>query len=84
MVLDTGSGQKVRASQWLKRPEVRITDVATTIRCLVLSCRDAVASLDEVSAETEVKYEGYLRRQATEIERSRREEDLVDSVGFRL
>ena len=42
----------------------------------------AVASLDEVSAETEVKYEGYLRRQATEIERSRRQEDLVIPEAF--
>ena len=81
MVLDTASGQKVRASQWLKRPEVRIWDLATALGP-GLELTTAVASLDEVSAETEVKYEGYLRRQATEIERSRRQEDLVIPETF--
>jgi tRNA uridine 5-carboxymethylaminomethyl modification enzyme len=73
-------GQKVRASQWLRRPEVRLTAIADQLPGLEL--RDDVAGLDSVSVETDVKYEGYLRRQALDIERARRDEDVAIPLGF--
>jgi tRNA uridine 5-carboxymethylaminomethyl modification enzyme len=42
--------------------------------------RDAV--LDIVSAETTVKYAGYLRRQESEIERNRKDQRRRIPVGF--
>ena len=69
------SGDRVPASQLLRQPEVRLADLIAAgpdprVRA---RCR-TTATLDIASAETTVKYAGYLRRQESEIERSRKDE----------
>jgi tRNA uridine 5-carboxymethylaminomethyl modification enzyme len=73
--------QTVRAIELLKRPEV---DYQTLLK---LENRDISAGLDLDEAaelETEVKYEGYVRRQADAIERFKRMEDteIPDWLDF--
>jgi len=66
--------QATRAIEILKRPEI---DYATLLR---IEERDSFGGLDRDEAaelETEVKYEGYVRRQAEAIERFKRMEDTV-------
>lgn len=72
---------RVRASAWLKRPEVRL-EAITSRFSPPLELSDDVAGLDGVSVETDVKYDGYLKRQARDIERARREEGLSIPRGF--
>jgi tRNA uridine 5-carboxymethylaminomethyl modification enzyme len=71
--------EPVRAFELLRRPEV---SYETLLRIAGLGGRldrDAAAEL-----ETEVKYEGYVRRQAEAIERFRRMEDslIPDALDF--
>ncbi|HWW83013.1 MAG TPA: tRNA uridine-5-carboxymethylaminomethyl(34) synthesis enzyme MnmG, partial [Vicinamibacterales bacterium] len=68
------SGDRMTATHLLRRPEVRLADLITTgqVPGLELDHRDA--SLDVESAETVVKYVGYLRRQSSEVERARASE----------
>jgi tRNA uridine 5-carboxymethylaminomethyl modification enzyme len=74
-------GAKVRTSQWLKRPEVRVQDL-TEAQAPGLDLHDDVAGLDAVSVETDVKYEGYLKRQAADVERLRRDEHVAIPADF--
>ena len=74
-------GNRVPASQLLRQPLVRLEDLLKAS-----SAADSVgdvsgvrihpqtASLDITSAETAIKYAGYLRRQESEIERARKDE----------
>jgi tRNA uridine 5-carboxymethylaminomethyl modification enzyme len=68
------SGDSVPASQFLRQPEVRLADLLAEDRLprFEIDARDA--TLDIASAETTVKYAGYLRRQESEIERGRKDE----------
>jgi tRNA uridine 5-carboxymethylaminomethyl modification enzyme len=66
------SGDRVPASQFLRQPEVRLEELLRLLPGLLIEPADA--SFDLASAETEVKYSGYLRRQASEIERAQRDE----------
>jgi tRNA uridine 5-carboxymethylaminomethyl modification enzyme len=73
--------QAARAIEILKRPEI---DYETLLK---IEHRDSYGGLDRDEAaelETEVKYEGYVRRQAETIERFKRMEDTVipDWVDF--
>jgi len=63
----------VRGSVWrrLKRPEVRLGDVAVG---LDLELTPDAGELDAASLETEVKYEGYVARQRVEVARAQRDE----------
>jgi tRNA uridine 5-carboxymethylaminomethyl modification enzyme len=63
----------VRSTVWqrLKRPEVRLVDVADG---LDLELAPDAGELDAVSLETEVKYEGYVARQRADIARAARDE----------
>jgi tRNA uridine 5-carboxymethylaminomethyl modification enzyme len=76
----TPIAQPVRAIELLKRPEIgydalmKMTEVASTL------------NLDEAAElETEIKYEGYVRRQAEAVERFARLEDttIPDWVDFK-
>jgi tRNA uridine 5-carboxymethylaminomethyl modification enzyme len=69
----TNHGDRVPASQYLKRPEVRLGQMVSD-RLITLSLDDARREIDLASAETSIKYAGYLRRQESEIERGRRDE----------
>jgi tRNA uridine 5-carboxymethylaminomethyl modification enzyme len=68
----TDRGDRVSAAQWLKSPKTRLDelhrsgDVALAI--------DERTELDIASVETAVKYEGYLKQEASRAERLRRQE----------
>lgn len=60
-------GARVPASQALKRPEVSLSSLLDDVP---LELSDLDLSLDLVSVETAVKYEGYLVRQQQAVERA--------------
>ena len=72
----------VRSSVWqrLKRPDVRLADVA---KGLDLELAADAGELDAASLETEVKYEGYVARQRIEVARAQRDEGRGIPEGFR-
>ena len=69
----SGSGDRVPAAQLLRQPEVRLETLLREDQ-VRLDVDPSAGTLDVVSVETAVKYEGYLRRQEHEVERSRRDE----------
>ena len=76
----TPIAQPVRAIELLKRPEIAYDTV------LKMGGVDSGLSLDEAAElETEIKYEGYVRRQADAVERFSRLEDtaIPDWVDFK-
>jgi tRNA uridine 5-carboxymethylaminomethyl modification enzyme len=77
----TETGDRVPASQFLKRPEVRLERMIT--ECMVaLDLDEDRSGVDLASAETGIKYEGYLRRQESEIQRGRRDERRRIPLNF--
>jgi tRNA uridine 5-carboxymethylaminomethyl modification enzyme len=70
----TSTGDRVPASQLLRQPETRLADLVAKERLAGFETDPADATLDITSAETTVKYAGYLRRQESEIERGRKDE----------
>jgi tRNA uridine 5-carboxymethylaminomethyl modification enzyme len=73
-LLRTPTGDRVPASQLLRQPEVRLADLVKEERLPSFELEPADAALDLASAETTVKYAGYLRRQESEIARARKDE----------
>jgi len=76
----TPIGQPVRAIELLKRPEVGYDAL------MKMSGAETKLNLDEAAElETEIKYEGYVRRQADAVERFARLEDttIPDWVDFK-
>jgi tRNA uridine 5-carboxymethylaminomethyl modification enzyme len=71
----TPTGARVPASQLLRQPEIRLESLAAD-GSLDLAISRTNPSIDLLSAETTVKYAGYLRRQEHEIEHARRSERL--------
>ncbi|MQA30291.1 MAG: tRNA uridine-5-carboxymethylaminomethyl(34) synthesis enzyme MnmG [Luteitalea sp.] len=67
------SGDRVTASRLLKRPDMLLADLLATGQVL-LDIDAERPTIDLTSAETTVKYAGYLRRQESEIERGHRDE----------
>jgi len=70
----TAAGDRVPASQLLRQPETRLADLIAAGQLPHFQADTAAASFDIASAETTVKYAGYLRRQESEIERAQRDE----------
>jgi len=70
----TAGGDRVPASQMLRRSEVRLENLIETGSLPGFESDVSDAAVDVASAETAVKYVGYLRRQESEIERSRKDE----------
>jgi tRNA uridine 5-carboxymethylaminomethyl modification enzyme len=68
------SGARAPASQVLRQPAVRLADLIGSGALPAFEMEDARFSIDVVSAETAVKYVGYLRRQESEIERARKDD----------
>ena len=68
------SGDTVPASQLLRQPETRLQDLIADERVPRFEQGQDEAAFDIASAETTVKYAGYLRRQESEIERARKSE----------
>jgi tRNA uridine 5-carboxymethylaminomethyl modification enzyme len=73
-------GARTTVWQRLKRPDVRLADVADG---LALELTPIAGDLDAVNLETEVKYEGYVARQRGDIARAARDESRVIPAGFR-
>jgi tRNA uridine 5-carboxymethylaminomethyl modification enzyme len=69
----TPTGARLPATQLLKQPEIRLESLAAD-SALPLAISETNPSIDLMSAETAVKYAGYLRRQELEIEHARRNE----------
>jgi len=69
------------ATQMLRRPEIRLESLVAENRVALDIDQDS-ADVDIASVETTVKYEGYLRRQQSEIERARKDERRRIPVGF--
>jgi tRNA uridine 5-carboxymethylaminomethyl modification enzyme len=71
-VRDNG-GDRVSAAQLLRQPAVRLEDLLADGR-VALSIDDQARALDITSAETTVKYDGYLKQEQARAARARREE----------
>jgi tRNA uridine 5-carboxymethylaminomethyl modification enzyme len=69
----SGDGSRSPASHMLKRPEVRLAQMVSD-QLISLEIDQNRPGVDIASAETSIKYAGYLRRQESEIERGRRDE----------
>ena len=80
----TPGGDRVPASQLLRRPEVRLADMVADNRLPSFDLDPRDAMLDLTSAETALKYVGYLRRQESEIERGRKDERRRIPADFRF
>lgn len=68
-------GVRLRAAQALRRPEVRLAQLAEQ-GGLALEIAAAEREIDLASVETEFKYAGYLDRQQATVARVRRQERL--------
>jgi tRNA uridine 5-carboxymethylaminomethyl modification enzyme len=68
-------GARVPASHALRQQEVRLEDLVTRGH-LLLDLDPLDRAADMLSAETAVKYDGYLRRQSQAVERSRKQENI--------
>jgi tRNA uridine 5-carboxymethylaminomethyl modification enzyme len=67
------SGQRVPAAQALRQPQVRLSTLLER-KDVVLETGPGHETLDFASVETTIKYEGYLKQEASRAERMRREE----------
>jgi tRNA uridine 5-carboxymethylaminomethyl modification enzyme len=79
-----GSGDRIPASQLLRQPDVRLIDLLMAGKVPQFEGNTCDLTLDVASAETAVKYAGYLRRQESEIARARRDERRRIPAGFRF
>jgi tRNA uridine 5-carboxymethylaminomethyl modification enzyme len=76
-------GGRLPAVAALRQPHVRLADLLAQGQvALELPASDGAAEI--ASAETEIKYAGYLKRQHAEIERGRRHESRVIPASFRF
>jgi tRNA uridine 5-carboxymethylaminomethyl modification enzyme len=77
----TSSGDRVPAAQVLRQPGVRLAALGAN-GDLPVETDPRTAHVDLASAETTIKYAGYLHRQEGEIERARRDERRRIPSGF--
>lgn len=80
-VVGVPAGGRARAVEVLRQPEVRLGTLVSQ-RSVELELSSRCGDLDLHSLETEVKYEGYLKRQANEVERARRNEEFEVPAEF--
>lgn len=76
-----GDGPRVSVAQALRRPEVRLEELHSQ-GDISLDLDGHDRQLDLISAETTVKYAGYLQRQMQTVERSRRQEETRIPANF--
>jgi tRNA uridine 5-carboxymethylaminomethyl modification enzyme len=74
--VDVGPGVRVPAIQALKRPEVRLKDLSETLGL------ELTGDLDAASLETVVKYEGYLKQEASRAARLKKAERRSIPASF--
>ncbi|HSL22621.1 MAG TPA: tRNA uridine-5-carboxymethylaminomethyl(34) synthesis enzyme MnmG [Vicinamibacterales bacterium] len=77
----TLGAERVRAAQALKRPEITLKDLYAS-GAISLETVAEDEDLDRSSVETDLKYEGYLKRQRGDIARSRKYESRAIPDGF--
>lgn len=70
-------GQAIRAWQYLKRPEVTVTDILPLLRPdndlhHILTAPDVIEQIDILA-----KYDGYIRRQLEEVKRFAASENVL-------
>jgi len=70
----SASGDRVPASQLLRQPEMKLTELIASGRVPGMAIEPDAREIDIASVETAVKYAGYLKRQQAEVERSRKDE----------
>jgi tRNA uridine 5-carboxymethylaminomethyl modification enzyme len=80
--LRTAAGDRVPASQLLRQPEIRLDVLIAEGRLPGFESDPQRSAIDIVSLETTTKYAGYLRRQESEIARSRKDERRRIPAGF--
>ena len=68
----TQNGDRVPAAQYLKQPSVRLEELAAS-QGVPVAVDPTSRELDIASAETAVKYEGYLKQEASRADRVKRE-----------
>ena len=73
------SGASIPAVQWLRQPTTGISELVRSGR---FEPAKPESRLDTPSAQTTLKYAGYLKRQESEIARRTREEDRRIPGGF--
>ena len=76
-------GRSIPAARALKQPGVTLTQLAQTSN-LPIEVDPESSGLDLSSVETEFKYEGYIRRQVTSVERQQRQEGRRIPDTFRF
>jgi tRNA uridine 5-carboxymethylaminomethyl modification enzyme len=79
-IVRTGSGSSMPAAQALRQPQTTLADLRAA--GVALDLDPERESADLATLETTLKYEGYLRRQQSEVERARREERRKIPAGF--
>jgi tRNA uridine 5-carboxymethylaminomethyl modification enzyme len=82
-MLRRGDGNRVPAAQLLRQPEVRLAQLVDQ-GDVALELNPEVGDLDAASLETEVKYEGYLKRQRLVVARAQREERHAIPAAFKF
>jgi tRNA uridine 5-carboxymethylaminomethyl modification enzyme len=73
-------GEGAMASVALRRPDVRLEGLVRSGQVAIET--NGSESLDLASVETELKYEGYLKRQRSDVQRSLRDETRPIPAGF--
>jgi tRNA uridine 5-carboxymethylaminomethyl modification enzyme len=76
----SSSGATMSAAQLLKQPDVTVGDLGD--KGVRLETDPSRVAIDLATLETDVKYEGYLRRQQSEVERAMRDERRRIPAGF--
>ena len=76
-------GRRVRASRALKQPSIHVDQFVRDGQ-IDLDIEEKAKHIDLISVETEFKYEGYLKRQTQQVEKSKRNEKqrIPDNVDF--
>ncbi len=77
-VRDAG-GSRIPAEQWLRQPASKLSDLVAD----GFELEQPVSRVDVPSLETTLKYQGYLRRQESEINRRSRDENRSIPKEFR-
>ena len=79
----SATGERLSAARALRQPEIRLSDLLERGE-IVLDIDCSSREIDVASVETELKYEGYLKRQNATIERQRRQEHRAIPSDFRF
>ncbi len=75
------SGDRVPASQLLRRPEVKLRDLMDA-RSVVLETDPELRDIDLSTLETTMKYAGYLEQEASRAQRTQRDARRRIGLGF--